>query len=30
MPVMFLLNAVGHFDPSLALVGEKRENWWMG
>ena len=29
-PVMFLLNATGHFDLSLALVGEKRENWWMG
>jgi len=29
-PVMFLLNATGHFDLSLALVGEKREKWWMG
>ena len=30
IPVMFLLNAAGHFDLSLALVGEKREKWWVG
>lgn len=29
IPVMFLLNATTHFDLSYALIGEKREVYWI-
>ena len=29
IPLMFLLNASSHFDLSYALVGEKREVYWL-